>query len=101
MSAFRIAHSAAVLAAAVLATLLLAGLPARPVLAMGSNSDSSSAITGPADPDFTAGKAAIDRKDWAAAVPLFQKVVAREVKKAAAFKWLGYALVNQGDFEKR
>ncbi|MFC3673913.1 tetratricopeptide repeat protein [Ferrovibrio xuzhouensis] len=100
MSAFRIAHSAAVLAAVVLAVLLIAGLPARPVFAMGSNSDSSSAITGPADPDFTAGKAAIDRKDWAAAVPLFQKVVARDEKNADAFNWLGYALRNQGDYEK-
>jgi tetratricopeptide (TPR) repeat protein len=99
MSAFRIAHSAAVLTAAAFAVLLAAGLPAQPVLAMGS-SDGSSTFSGAADPDFAAGKAAIDRKDWAAAIPLFQKVVARDEKNADAFNWLGYALRNQGDYEK-
>src|SRR3546814_12755878 len=42
--------------------------------------------------------AAIDRKDWAAAVPLFQKVVAKDDKNADAYNWLGYALRNQGDY---
>ena len=82
-----------------LAALLAAGLPALPVFAMGSNSDST-AVAAPADPDFTAGKAAIDRKDWAAAIPLFQKVVAKDEKNADAFNWLGYALRNQGDYDK-
>jgi tetratricopeptide (TPR) repeat protein len=95
MSAFRVA-----LIATALAALLGAGLPARSGHAMGSNSDNSSTFTGAADPDFTAGKAAIDKKDWAAAIPLFQKVVARDEKNADAFNWLGYALRNQGDYEK-
>src|SRR3546814_12853723 len=61
-------------------------------------SDWSSDVCSSDLPDFTAGKAAIDRKDWAAAVPLFQKVVAKDDKNADAYNWLGYALRNQGDY---
>ena len=52
----------------------------------------------PADPNFTEGKKAIDAKDWARAIPLFQQVVAKDDKNADAFNWLGYALRNQGDY---
>jgi tetratricopeptide (TPR) repeat protein len=99
MTAPRFARTV-ILPAFALAALLAAGLPAAPGFAMGSNSDSTATTAAPADPDFTAGKAAIDKKDWAAAIPLFQKVVARDQKNADAFNWLGYALRNQGDYEK-
>ncbi len=93
MTAFRVSLCIAAFAG------LLALSPAAPVLAMGGGSDpSAGAMT--KDPDFAAGKAAIDKKDWAAAVPLFQKVVAKDEKNADAFNWLGYALRNQGDYEK-
>ncbi len=52
----------------------------------------------PADPNFTEGKKAIDAKDWARAIPLFQQVVAKDEKNADAFNWLGYAWRNQGDY---
>ncbi|WP_370156566.1 tetratricopeptide repeat protein [Ferrovibrio sp.] len=82
--------------------LLLLGLlalPAAPVLAAGGGGGDT-APAAPQDPDFKAGRAAIDKKDWAAAVPLFEKVVARDEKNADAYNWLGYALRNQGDYEK-
>ena len=94
MPTFRIA-----LSVAVLAILLSAGPVIRPGFAMGS-SDGSSTFAGPADPNFTAGKAAIDRKDWATAVTLFEKVVGKDEKNADAFNWLGYALRNQGEYQK-
>src|SRR3546814_10978681 len=62
------------------AFLGLAVLSAPLAQAAGGSSDSPQ-VMAPADPDFTAGKAAIDRNDWAAAVPLFQKVV--EIGRAA------------------
>lgn len=86
---------------AVCATLLLALAlaPAAPVLAMGP-ADAGTPAAKPADPNFTEGRKAIDRKDWAAAVPLFQQVVAKDDKNADAFNWLGFALRNQGDTDK-
>jgi len=92
MSVFRVILPAAV------AALLISALPGHPVLAMGSGNDAPAAKT--TDPNFTEGRKAIDRKDWAMAVPLFQMVVAKDEKNADAFNWLGYALRNQGNYEK-
>lgn len=44
-----------------------------------------------ADPDFTAGKQAIERKDWTAAVASFGKAAARNPGDADAQNYLGYA----------
>ncbi len=87
-----------VFAAVAFTTVLGSGL-AMPVLAMGpSPSAPAEATAKPVDPNFTEGKKAIDRKDWAAAVPLFQAVVAKDAKNADAFNWLGYAQRNNGDY---
>jgi tetratricopeptide (TPR) repeat protein len=82
------------------ACLALAALSGPAAHAAGGSSGDSPQVMAPADPDFTAGKAAIDRKDWATAVPLFEKVVAKDDKNADAYNWLGYALRNQGDYQK-
>ncbi|MBP6818758.1 MAG: tetratricopeptide repeat protein [Ferrovibrio sp.] len=71
---------------------------AMPVLAMGPSPNAPTEAAKPVDPNFTEGKKAIDRKDWAAAVPLFQAVVAKDAKNADAFNWLGYAQRNNGDY---
>jgi tetratricopeptide (TPR) repeat protein len=83
------------------AAFLIAGsaLPT-PVIAAGGGSSDMSAPAKPVDPNFTEGKKAIDRKDWAAAVPLFQKVVEKDPNNADAFNWLGYAYRNQGNYEE-
>jgi len=84
----------------VFAAVMFLGLAAPAVHAAGGGgSDSTMSTAAPADPNFTAGKQAIDRKDWAAAVPLFQAVVAKDGKNADAYNWLGYALRNQGDYQ--
>jgi tetratricopeptide (TPR) repeat protein len=49
------------------------------------------------DPDYTAGVAAIKANDYAKAIPLFERVVARDDKNANAFNWLGYATRKAGD----
>jgi tetratricopeptide (TPR) repeat protein len=92
-----IAFRSGFLVFSVAACLGLAALSG-PARAAGGSSDSPQ-VMAPADPDFTAGKAAIDRKDWAAAVPLFEKVVAKDDRNADAYNWLGYALRNQGDYK--
>ena len=77
-------------------TLLMLGMG--PAMAAGGSDPTPAAK--PVDPNFTEGKKAIDSKDWARAVPLFQQVVAKDDKNADAFNWLGYALRNQGDYPK-
>jgi tetratricopeptide (TPR) repeat protein len=71
-------------------------LLAPPALAAGGTPNDLPAR--PVDPNFTEGKKAIDAKDWARAIPLFQQVVAKDDKNADAFNWLGYAWRNQGDY---
>jgi tetratricopeptide (TPR) repeat protein len=82
---------------ALFAALLAApALLAPPVLAAGGSDPAPAAK--PADPNFTEGKKAIDAKDWARAIPLFQQVVAKDAQNADAWNWLGYAWRNQGDY---
>jgi tetratricopeptide (TPR) repeat protein len=77
-------------------TALMLAAPALPVLAAGSDTPKAA----PVDPNFTEGKKAIDAKDWAKAIPLFELVVAKDDKNADAFNWLGFATRNQGDYDK-
>ncbi|HEX5127471.1 MAG TPA: tetratricopeptide repeat protein [Rhodocyclaceae bacterium] len=51
------------------------------------------------DPDYASGKAAIDRKDWNAAIASFEKVVAHDNKNADAYNWLGYASRKSGKLD--
>lgn len=81
-----------------LAVCAVLGFGLAPAHAAGGGSSSITAA--PADPDFTAGRQAIDKKDWGAAIALFQAVVAKDPQNADAFNWLGYAYRNQGDYEK-
>ena len=52
------------------------------------------------DPDVDAGKSAIERKDWAAAIASFEKVAARAPQNADIENYLGYALRNHGNYDK-
>lgn len=74
---------------------------ATPAFAAGGSSagDPPSAAK-PVDPNFTEGKKAIDAKDWAKAIPLFEQVVAKDAQNADAFNWLGYAWRNQGNYDQ-
>src|SRR5690606_20360785 len=82
------------------ALMVAAGLASLPTRAMGAGGGSDTTLSKPVDPDFTEGRKAIDRKDWAAAIPLFQKVVEKDPNNADAYNWLGYAWRNQGNYEE-
>ena len=51
----------------------------------------------PEDPDYAAGVKAIEAGQYAAAIPLLQKVVARDGTNADAHNWLAYAMRRNGD----
>lgn len=70
-----------------------------PVIGAGGEGGGGGGNVVATDPDFTAGRSAIDKKDWAAAVALFTKVVAKSKDNADAYNWLGYAQRNMGDVQ--
>lgn len=77
------------------AALLIAG-STLPAVAAGNDPPKAA----PVDPNFTEGRKAIDAKDWAKAIPLFEMVVAKDDKNADAYNWLGYASRNQGNYDQ-
>jgi len=52
-----------------------------------------------ADPDFTAGKQAIDKKDWARAIEALKKAEAKDARNADIQNYLGYAYRNSGQMD--
>jgi Flp pilus assembly protein TadD len=75
-------------AAGVIAVLALAGLgwPA----ARANPTDEGPAADA-ADPDYAAGRAAIDAKDWPTAIRLLSSVALRDTRNADVQNYLGYA----------
>jgi len=65
----------------------------------GGGSSSNPSPKPAANTDFSTGRAAIDRKDWAAAISAFEKVVAQDNRNADAFNWLGYASRKSGNLD--
>ncbi len=51
----------------------------------------------PADPGFAQGKAMIEQKNYAGAIPLLQQVVQRNPRNADAYNLLGYATRASGN----
>jgi tetratricopeptide (TPR) repeat protein len=51
----------------------------------------------PEDPDYSAAVRAIKADRYAEAIPLLQRVVARDARNADAFNWLAYATRRNGD----
>ena len=51
------------------------------------------------DPDYAAGKQAIDAKDWPAAIKSLNSVALRDTRNADIQNALGYAYRNAGQFE--
>jgi len=63
----------------------------------GGGGEASQTPAKPEDPDYTAGVKAINAKQYAAAIPLLQKAVARDGTNADAFNMLAYATRKNGD----
>jgi len=53
-----------------------------------------------ADHDYAAGKQAVARKDWPAAVASFRKVVAADPNNADGYNMLGYSLRSMGKIDE-
>jgi Flp pilus assembly protein TadD len=58
--------------------------------AQGADTDTTPAVNA-ANPDFLAGRKAVEAKDWPVAVAAFERAVKREPKNADAHNMLGYA----------
>jgi len=75
--------------------LLLAAFAAPAGAAGGGGSEGSPRK--PEDPDYIAAEKAIDRGNFAAAIPLLEAVVARDDTNADAYNYLAYAVRKNGD----
>src|SRR5262245_29038643 len=51
------------------------------------------------DPDYAAGKQAIDAKDWPAAIKLLNSAALRDTRNADIQTYLGYAYRHAGQFD--
>jgi len=82
-------------AAAFAVALLALGLAVRPtaVLAHPSDDDPAAGLT---DPDYAAGRAAIEAKDWTEAIRRLSSVALRDTRNADVQNYLGYAYRNSG-----
>ena len=80
---------------ALLAALTLSGQPA--VAAGGGGGDSIPAA--PEDPDYAAGKRAVEAMNWQAALDAFNKVVAKDPGNANAQNYLGYTYRKSGKLD--
>lgn len=83
------------LASRLVAAVLVAGWS---IAAWSMGSDSAPAAK--SDSDYTKAEKAIKSQDYKGAIPLLERVVAKEPKNADAFNYLGYAHRKLGDKEK-
>ena len=67
-----------------------------PVSALSGGDDAAASD----NPDYAAGRKAIDAKQWTKAIEMMAKVVKEEAKNADAVTYLGYAYRKSGDFER-
>jgi tetratricopeptide (TPR) repeat protein len=85
-------------ALSLLAALTLSGPAA---VAAGGGDDSSPPSWGAPseDPDYVAGKEAVEAKNWKAALAAFNKVVAKDPGNANAHNYLGYTYRKSGQLD--
>src|SRR5450432_1634253 len=81
--------------AAALAAAFAAMLP---IAAHAAGTDESP-VASRVDPDFAAGKAAIEAKDWKAAIKSFSSAALRDTRNADIENYLGFAYRNSGDLD--
>ena len=83
---------------AIVAAVLLGLVPGWPVAAIADpvTEDPSSAV----DPDFAAGRAAIDARDWPAAIRALSSAALRDTRNADIQNYLGYAYRHTGQMDR-
>lgn len=81
--------------------VLLAALTLSGPTAIAAGGDGPSPITAsvPEDPDYAAGKQAVDASNWQVALEAFAKVVAKDPGNADAHNYLGYAYRKSGNLD--
>ena len=77
--------------------MLLGLVPGRPAAALAdpTEDDKTSAL----DPDFAAGRAAIEAKDWQGAIRAFSSAALRDTRNADTQNYLGYAYRHTGQMD--
>jgi Flp pilus assembly protein TadD len=80
-----------------IAVLLALSLPAP--FAVAAETESMPRVNA-GNADYKAGKQAVERKDWAAAVASFRKVVAAEPNNADGYNMLGFSLRWMGKMDE-
>jgi len=85
-------------AAALAVVLLACGTAIRPAAVLGHPSDEEPAAER-IDPEYAAGKAALDARDWGAAIRLLSSAALRDTRNADIQNHLGYAYRNAGRLE--
>ena len=66
---------------------------------MGAADPAEDDLTAKLDPDYAAGKQAIDAKDWPAAIKSLNSAALRDTRNADIQNYLGYAYRNAGQLD--
>jgi Flp pilus assembly protein TadD len=83
-----------------LISLLVLALTAMiPPVVHASGSEETSAPAARTDPDYAAGKAAVEKKDWPHAIELLNKAAAKDARNADIENYLGYSYRNSGQMD--
>ena len=69
----------------------------RPATGWAADTASPRAASRPEDPDYSAAVREIKASRFAAAIPMLERVVARDGTNADAYNWLGYATRRNGN----
>jgi len=83
----------------IVALLLLSGLLVG-IASLAAADPAKDEPTAREDPMYAEGVKAVERGDYAAAIRLFEAIVARDDKNADAYNWLGYSTRKAGDAKK-
>lgn len=82
---------------AVAAFALTAGVPFAPTAHAAGTDEFAPAAT--EDADFKAGRAAIEAKNWKAAIPAFERAARKHSNNPDVFNWLGYSYRKSGNLD--
>ncbi len=80
--------------------LVLAGLVLGTAGSVAADPGRPGASAGPEDPTYAEGVAAVKQKNYAAAIRLFEVVIAKDDQNANAYNWLAYSTRQGGDAAK-
>ena len=81
-----------------IATIFLLGGALWALPALAEDTDENPAAT-QLDPDYAAGKKAIEAKDWGGAIRFLNSAALRDTRNADIQNYLGYAYRNAGNFD--